>query len=198
VSSVFVIRQTGTGALRLRTEDAAPIEFYTSNTSRVTIDQNGLTTFNKNVTINGDVNANNTIYANNYVWLQDDPVNARHATTKQYVDSRIPNYSFSYGVGEVYQSQNVVGKWYEDRNYFDVFPPAGKTMSDFVAFIPSIHYIAYAGQVDGNDTTNCYWRRVNSSGVSTGGSATWDRIRVWIGNTEMRAKQKANWLAVWN
>jgi hypothetical protein len=166
----------------------------TNNTVRITVDQNGLTTFNKAATFTGVINANDTIYANNYVWLQDDPVNARHATTKQYVDTRIPNYSFTFGYDAAYQYQNVVGKWSEAKNYFDVFPPSGKNINDLVAFIPSIHYIAYAGTVNSDDTTNCYWRRVNSSG----GTTSVDRIRVWVGNTEMRALPKANWLAVWN
>ena len=178
----------GTGAIWLNQIGSGSINFATNNASRVTIDQNGATT------LNGVVNANDTIYANNYVWLSDDPTNNRHATTKQYVDSRIPNYSFTFGSNETYTYQNTIGKWSEAKNYFDVFPPSGKNINDLIAFIPSVLYIAFAGGVNYDDATSCYWRRVNSSG----GTTSVDRIRVWVGNTEMRANPKANWLAVWN
>jgi len=80
---------------------------------------------------------------------------------------------------------NQVGSFNNDANYFDVFPPAGKTMSNLRAFIPSIHVIHYAGGVDGNDSMRC--------------TAIYlaDRVRVYVQNTEQRSTPAANYLAIW-
>jgi hypothetical protein len=70
-------------------------------------------------------------------------------------------------------------------NYFDVFPPTGVAMDKLEAFLPSISYIDYAGEVDGNDILHCHYE-VRS-----------DRIRVWVYNSEQGAEGKANWIAFW-
>ena len=80
---------------------------------------------------------------------------------------------------------NQVGSFNNGANYFDVFPPAGKTMSNLRAFIPSIAFIHYAGGVNGDDSMRCTY--VNFS----------DRIRVWVQNTEQRSTPAANYLAIW-
>jgi hypothetical protein len=80
---------------------------------------------------------------------------------------------------------NIVGQFNNSRNYIDVFPPTGYTMSDLCAFIPSIHVIHFAGGVNGDDSFRC------------AASYKSDRIRVYVQNTEQRSKAAANWLAVW-
>ena len=73
-----------------------------------------------------------------------------------------------------------------NSNFFDVFPPSGKTMANFVAFIPSISFIAFNGNVNQDDTMRCQWQNIG------------DRIRVWVQNTEQRARPRGNFLAVWS
>jgi len=80
---------------------------------------------------------------------------------------------------------NQVGSWNNGANFFDVFPPAGKSMGQLVAFIPSIAVIHYAGGVDGNDSLRCTWSNLG------------DRIRVYVQNTEQRSTPAANYLAIW-
>lgn len=149
-----------------------------------------------------------------YLTLSADPVNALHATTKQYVDSRINTISLTPGpqgpagpagpqgpqgpVGSSYAITygntqysisgftNSVGNWYNHANYFDVYPPAGKTMANLLAFLPSIAVIHYAGGVDGNDSLRCTWSNLG------------DRIRVYVQNTEQRSTPAANWIAFWS
>jgi hypothetical protein len=115
-----------------------------------------------------------------------------YLTTKQYVDSR--EYTFSYGFANVLDRYTAVGIGTSDivnetlhfsKNYFDVFPPSGKSMNSLIAFIPSIGRVYYAGGVDGNDSLHCQYK------IKT------DRIRVWVFNTENRANSSGNWLAVW-
>lgn len=81
---------------------------------------------------------------------------------------------------------NQVGSFNNNANYFDLFPPSGKSMDDIIAFIPSIHVVHYAGGVDGNDSIRCTYSYLS------------DRIRVYVQNTEQRSTPAANWLAVWS
>jgi hypothetical protein len=123
-----------------------------------------------------------------YLTLNANPVNALHATPKQYVDSRLPQYTFTYG-NTVYSTSgftNQVGSWNNGANYFDVFPPVGKTMSNLVSFIPSIAVIHYAGGVNGDDSMRCTWSNLG------------DRIRVYVQNTEQRSTPAANYMAIWS
>lgn len=80
---------------------------------------------------------------------------------------------------------NQIGSFNDSRNYFDVFPPSGYSMSNLIGFIPSIGLIHYAGGVDGNDSMRCI------------ASYQSDRIRVFVQNTEQRSTPAANWLAIW-
>ena len=122
-----------------------------------------------------------------YLTLVGAPVNANHATTKTYVDSRLPQYTFVSGAQ--YSTSgftNQVGSFNDGANFFDVFPPAGKSMANIVAFIPSIHVVHYAGGVDGNDSIRCTYSYLG------------DRIRVYVQNTEQRSTPAANYLAIWS
>jgi len=81
---------------------------------------------------------------------------------------------------------NQVGSFNDGANYFDVYPPAGKSMGNLVAFIPSIHVVHYAGGVDGNDSIRCTYSYLG------------DRIRVYVQNTEQRSTPAANYLVIWS
>jgi hypothetical protein len=122
-----------------------------------------------------------------YLTLVGAPVNANHATTKTYVDSRLPQYTIVSGAQ--YSTSgftNQVGSFNDGANFFDVFPPSGKSMANIVAFIPSIHVVHYAGGVDGNDSIRCTYSYLG------------DRIRVYVQNTEQRSTPAANYLAIWS
>ena len=122
-----------------------------------------------------------------YLTLVGAPVNANHAATKTYVDSRLPQYTIVSGAQ--YSTSgftNQVGSFNDGANYFDVFPPAGKSMANIVAFIPSIHVIHYAGGVNGDDSMRCTYSYLG------------DRIRVYVQNTEQRSTPAANYLAIWS
>ena len=122
-----------------------------------------------------------------YLTLVGAPVNADHAATKTYVDSRLPQYTIVSGAQ--YSTSgftNQVGSFNDGANFFDVFPPVGKSMANIVAFIPSIHVVHYAGGVDGNDSIRCTYSYLG------------DRIRVYVQNTEQRSTPAANYLAIWS
>lgn len=66
-----------------------------------------------------------------------------------------------------------------------VYPPEGYSMSDLLAFIPSVRVLHYAGDVNGDDSTYCYWAKEET------------RIKITCYNTEQRANPQVNWLAFW-
>lgn len=71
------------------------------------------------------------------------------------------------------------------KNFIDIFPPSGYTMSHFKGIVPSIGQIRFNGDVDDNDTIWCNWQqRV-------------DRIRVICGNREQQGAAIVNYLAIW-
>jgi hypothetical protein len=116
------------------------------------------------------------------------PTDYWHVTNKGYVDNRLPQYTFTSG-NTIYSTSgftNQVGSWNGSANFFDVFPPSGKTMTNLVAFIPSIAVIHFAGGVNGDDSMRCTWSQFS------------DRIRVYVQNTEQRSTPAANYLAIWS
>lgn len=121
-----------------------------------------------------------------FLTLNANPVNALHAAPKQYVDSRLPQYTIISGASSTVGFTNIVGSFNFNSNFFDVFPPAGKTMANLVAFIPSINFIAFAGGVNADDSMVCTY------------SYFGDRIRVYVQNTEQRATPAANYLVIWS
>lgn len=160
--------------------------------------------------INGKVNRSGDTMTG-FLSLAADPTADLHAATKKYVDTKFAaiqviqgpqgpagpqgpqgpagapgsSYTFTHGVNSTVSYTNWVGAWGEAYNYFDVFPPYGKTMGNLVAFIPSIWAIYFAGDVDGNDSLRCTYTYYS------------DRIRVIVQNTEQRSYPAASWLAVW-
>jgi len=122
-----------------------------------------------------------------YLTLVGAPVNANHATTKTYVDSRLPQYTFVSGQQSSTSGfTNQVGSFNDGANFFDVFPPVGKSMANIIGFIPSIHVIHFAGGVNGDDSLRCQYSYLS------------DRIRVYVQNTEQRSTPAANYLAIWS
>ena len=99
-----------------------------------------------------------------------------------------PSYTLTYQCAQnTIGFTNRVGAFDDSSNYFDVFPPAGKTTGgNLVGFIASIAKIYYAGDVDGNDAIRCVWE------------VKVDRIRVWVQSMEQRALPAANWMAIWS
>lgn len=122
------------------------------------------------------------------------PASAGHAATKQYVDNVAADvrnsiarpYTITSGASYTVGYTNYVGSFADWTNYFDVFPPWGKSMGNIVAFIPSIHVIHFNGDVDYNDSIRCTYSYLS------------DRIRVYVQNTEQRSTPAANWLAIWS
>lgn len=121
-----------------------------------------------------------------FLTLNGNPTSALHATPKQYVDSRLPQYTIISGSSATVGFTNQVGSWNFNSNYFDVFPPAGKSMGNLVAFIPSINQIHFAGGVNGDDSMVCTYSYLG------------DRIRVYVQNTEQRSTPAANYLVIWS
>jgi hypothetical protein len=149
------------------------------------------------------------------ITLGRDPTASMDAATKSYVDARIAqlnnqinnlssdltttNNNLSSGLNQVQQEiptivsghgtsasfTHIIGQFNDSTNFFDVFPPAGKTMNDLIAFIPSVRYLHYNGEVDDNDSTRCVYDVLP------------DRIRVRVQNTEQRGRPSANYLGVW-
>jgi microcystin-dependent protein len=116
----------------------------------------------------------------------DEPDQITANSVLNYVNS-LPRYVITYGNTQYSTTGwTNAGSWRDTSNYFDVFPPAGKTMVDLIAFIPSIAVIWFAGVVDGNDEMRCTWSNLG------------DRIRVWVQNSEQRSTPAANWLAIWS
>ena len=114
----------------------------------------------------------------------DEPDQVSAANIINYVNS-IPNYQIVSGSSSAVGFTNQVGAFRDDSNYFDVFPPSGKSMANLVAFIPSVNYIAFAGGVNGDDSMRCTWTSLA------------DRIRVYVQNTEQRDRPAANFMGIW-
>jgi hypothetical protein len=122
-----------------------------------------------------------------FLTLSANPVNLLHAATKQYVDGRVPGFSFiSSASFSTSGFTNQVGSFNDSANFFDVFPPAGKSMGNLLAFIPSIRLIHFAGGVNADDSMRCTY------------SYFGDRIRVYVQNTEQRSTPAANYLVIWS
>jgi hypothetical protein len=112
------------------------------------------------------------------------------AEQKAYVFGNTVNtsdtFAITYGATNVDAYLNTVGSFSTQSNYFDVFPPAGYSLSNLVGFLPSIARIDFRGTVNGDDLLRCFYAERNG-----------DRIRVWVGNSEQRNTPRANWLAIW-
>jgi hypothetical protein len=120
------------------------------------------------------------------ITLTQTPTAANHAVTKSYVDSGKFTITSGNTVFSTSSFTNQVGSFNDSANHFDVFPPAGKSMANLVAFIPSIAIIHFAGNVNFDDSMRCTWSNLG------------DRVRVYVQNTEQRSTPAANYLAIWS
>ena len=101
--------------------------------------------------------------------------------------SALGSYQITFATAtECVGFSNIVGEWSDATNYFDVFPPATKTMANLAGFMASLSKIYFAGNVNFDDALRTVWD-IRS-----------DRIRVWVQNTEQRAIPAGNWIAFWN
>ncbi len=122
-----------------------------------------------------------------YFRVNDDTSNTAAWSPWKQIATTDGGEQYTYG-NTVYSTSgftNQVGSWNNGANFFDVFPPSGKSMGNLVAFIPSIAVIHYAGGVNGDDSMRCTWSNLG------------DRIRVYVQNTEQRSTPAANYLAIW-
>ena len=81
---------------------------------------------------------------------------------------------------------NQIAQWDNSTNYFDVFPPAGKTMANLAGFMASLSKVYFAGNVNSDDQIRTEW------------SVLADRVRVWVQNSEQRATPAGNYIAMWS
>ena len=97
------------------------------------------------------------------------------------------NRTATFRVGqETLSFSNTPGRFDDNNNFIDVFPPAGYDMSHLELFMAGIGVIHFGGRVDLNDSLRCQWERRN------------DRVRACAQNTEQRAKPAINWVAIWS
>lgn len=99
----------------------------------------------------------------------------------------VPTYQITYGTAvNCVGFSNTTSGWVNTTNYFDVFPPSGKTISNLVGFMASLSKIYFAGVVNADDSLRTEW------------SVLADRVRVWVQNTEQRATPAGNFIAFWS
>lgn len=84
-------------------------------------------------------------------------------------------------------TSDAVGYKQDDytKNYVYVYPPTGYNMSHLAGFMPSINQIAFAGDVNSDDTLWCKYR-IESN-----------RVTVICSNSETRFASKVNYMAIW-
>ena len=120
----------------------------------------------------------------------DQITDDKSIVTKEYVDANLPDIPAGYFItsGASYTAgyTSDVGRFNNESNFFDVYPPTGYTMSDLQAFIPSVNHINFTGDVNSDDSFRCTYEYLT------------DRVRVYVQNTEQQGLPAANWLAVWN
>jgi hypothetical protein len=136
-------------------------------------------------------------FSSSRITLTETPIAPNHAVTKSYIESYVETFVESFvdirKINIISENNIITDSWsnavnsFDDsKNFFDVFPPEGKTMENLVAFIPSISRIRFAGNVNGDDSMRCIWNKLD------------DRVRVYVQNTEQRDAPAANYLAIWS
>lgn len=100
---------------------------------------------------------------------------------------KMPQIQITSGNRQDMSSWTSWGNYSNDftKNYLDIFPPSGYTMANLHGVVPSIAFIAYAGDVDDNDIIWCL-SRVQS-----------DRVRIICGSFEQRTAAAVNYVAIW-
>lgn len=103
----------------------------------------------------------------------------------------------TFGNSVNYGYSSIVGAWDYDNNYFEIFPPEGKTMNNFVDIITSIRFIYWQGGVNADDAFRCDWDLRNGN-TQVYDKSQADRVRVNVQNTEQRQASSANLLVFWS
>lgn len=96
------------------------------------------------------------------------------------------NFRVTWTSQSAYDFSNIVGAWDGTKNYYDVFPPAGYTMSNLVGHIASLAVIDFAGTVSADDALMCTAEIMS------------DRVRVRGQNTEQASKPGISYFAIWS
>ena len=104
---------------------------------------------------------------------------------KALEERTIPQIKITTGSETV--TADAVGYKQDDytKNYVYVYPPTGYTMSHLAGFMPSINQIAFAGDVNSDDTLWCKYRLESN------------RVTVICSNSETRFASKVNYIAIW-
>ena len=151
-----------------------------------------------NITANGNIRSEQTVFASNFngnlTGVASEAIKLKTARKINGVnfdgtsDIEIPgNYVFKSGFSYVSDwSSQTTGFGPSTKNFFDVFPPDGFVMNNLVAFVAGIGEIYFAGGVDSNDSLRCRPYYLS------------DRVRVYVNNSEQRARPGANWMAIWS
>lgn len=92
---------------------------------------------------------------------------------------------YDYGTVTTQNRQTGINEFDYTKNYAEIFPPSGYTMAHLKAFMPSIAKIAFAGNVNVDDTMWCNYQV----------GAT--KITVTCNNSESRETSKINYIAIW-
>jgi hypothetical protein len=95
-------------------------------------------------------------------------------------------YTITYGTAvNCVGFTNGINLWDNSSNYFDVLPPAGKTMANLKGFMASLSKIYFLGVVNSDDRLRTEWE------------VQADRVRVWVQNSEQQAIPAGNYIAFW-
>ena len=96
-------------------------------------------------------------------------------------------YTITYGTAvNCVGFTDIIAQWDNSSNYFDVFPPANKTMVNLAGFMASLSKVYFSGVVNRDDQMRTEW------------AVQADRIRVWVQNSEQRATPAGNYIAFWS
>lgn len=117
-------------------------------------------------------------------WQMDIPGDQSYVKNRPFKDIKT-----TYGSSLI---QNPTpGQYYNDftKNYIHVTPPSGYTINNLVGFIPSLAFVRFSGDVDGNDRLFCKYNVDYSN----------NRIVVICANTEFTTDERprVNWFAIW-
>lgn len=95
-------------------------------------------------------------------------------------------YTITYGTAiNCVGFTNGINLWDNSSNYFDVLPPANKTMANLKGFMASLSKIYFLGVVNSDDRLRTEWELLG------------DRVRVWVQNSEQQAIPAGNYIAFW-
>jgi len=103
----------------------------------------------------------------------------------------------TYGNGTNIGFTSGIGLWDINGNSFDIFPPEGKTMQNFVNGLVTIRSITWAGTVNDDDSIRCAWNLYNGN-TWTDDKNNSDRVRFHTQNSEQRSAATANFIIFWD